>query len=391
VLLLATPITVGNLRTDHYTPNSPIPTRWFQENPALDLVCQDGSYYRVATDIWDPKQWHNRATLALIRPAHQLLYGCFGTRNAMRPIQHRGDLFGSRAVVEAREPSDTLPKMRMSSIRWFISDRRWEHPRLTLLGQFEDQGYTVYFHQVQNPMPRAFVPPEVLYAPGRTNVREMGNTPLVEPTELAQIDVGETSREHLAGRREKSGPGQVQITEYRNQRVELAVQMEEPGWVVLSDTFYPGWSASVSGEPAELFQANYLFRGVHVPAGEHTVVFSYFPSRLKVGLLSMAVSLTAAVAVAWFLVPRAPVPQTWGPEQDEEFPPLSRVRARLQRSVAGVKVSSARACPACGSRKVIMRGPFSRALLRAYQCQECRTRFQGVRLLGLRVSRYRPT
>lgn len=83
--------------------------------------------------------------------------------------------------------------------------------------------------------------------------------------------------------------------------------MEQPGWVVLSDTFYPGWHASVDGTPVEIYRANYLFRAVQVPAGEHTVVFSYFPLRLKLGLLSMGLCLLAAVTLAWCLKRFLPV------------------------------------------------------------------------------------
>ncbi|MBE9471546.1 MAG: YfhO family protein [Chloroflexi bacterium] len=65
--------------------------------------------------------------------------------------------------------------------------------------------------------------------------------------------------------------------------------MDTPGYLVLTDTWYPGWQATVDGKPAEVLQANYAFRAVYLAAGEHTVEMVYHPTSVLVG---EAVSLT---------------------------------------------------------------------------------------------------
>lgn len=60
---------------------------------------------------------------------------------------------------------------------------------------------------------------------------------------------------------------------------------------------YPGWRVHVDGEEAELSHADYLFRGVWVPQGTHTVNFLYQPRSFWLGA---AVSLPAWV-LALFL------------------------------------------------------------------------------------------
>lgn len=66
--------------------------------------------------------------------------------------------------------------------------------------------------------------------------------------------------------------------------VTIPVSLSQPGWVVLSDTYYPGWVAYVDRQPTPLLRANYAFRAVAVDAGEHTVTFSYQPRSFTVGL-----------------------------------------------------------------------------------------------------------
>jgi hypothetical protein len=65
--------------------------------------------------------------------------------------------------------------------------------------------------------------------------------------------------------------------------VEIEATLERPGVVVLADSFYPGWRASVDGTPAPILATNHLFRGVPAPAGTHRVRFEYLPRSVVFG------------------------------------------------------------------------------------------------------------
>lgn len=60
-------------------------------------------------------------------------------------------------------------------------------------------------------------------------------------------------------------------------RLEIHLSAMSPGWLVLSDVWYPGWRAQVDGEQVQLLRANYLFRALRVPVGEHRIVLAYQP------------------------------------------------------------------------------------------------------------------
>ncbi|MBU0511620.1 MAG: YfhO family protein [Chloroflexi bacterium] len=87
------------------------------------------------------------------------------------------------------------------------------------------------------------------------------------------------------------------VAEHPN-KIILRVAADSPGWMVLSDVWYPGWRAWVDGEPVSVLRANYLFRAVEVPAGPHEVVFAYRPVWFYAGL---AVSLLAWLGLAWYV------------------------------------------------------------------------------------------
>jgi len=65
---------------------------------------------------------------------------------------------------------------------------------------------------------------------------------------------------------------------------ELDVTAAAPGWLCVADAFYPGWTASVNGAPAEIVPAFLALRAVRVPAGSSRVVFRYEPQSALIGL-----------------------------------------------------------------------------------------------------------
>jgi hypothetical protein len=76
-----------------------------------------------------------------------------------------------------------------------------------------------------------------------------------------------------------------EIVSESNNRVGLHVRTKENAFLVLSDTYFPGWKAYLDGNPVKIFRANYNFRAVSVPPGKHEVKFVYHPVSIKLGLV----------------------------------------------------------------------------------------------------------
>jgi uncharacterized membrane protein YfhO len=74
----------------------------------------------------------------------------------------------------------------------------------------------------------------------------------------------------------------------------LEVETSHPGYLVLADAWYPGWTATIDGDAADVLPVDVAFRGVVLPRpGKHRVEFRYFPPGLIVGLT--ITSATAAI------------------------------------------------------------------------------------------------
>jgi hypothetical protein len=88
------------------------------------------------------------------------------------------------------------------------------------------------------------------------------------------------------------------IRRYGSSRVEIDARPTKLALLMFNDLNYPGWTATVDGRPAAIVSADFLFRGVVLSPGQHTVVFSYEPASIRVGLIvSISATLIAMAAV----------------------------------------------------------------------------------------------
>ena len=86
-----------------------------------------------------------------------------------------------------------------------------------------------------------------------------------------------------------------EIEEYTDTRVALTVETDAPGYLVLTDAYYPGWVATVNGSETPIQRADVMFRAVSIPAGTSAVVFEYRPSWLTPALMVGGVAWLVAL------------------------------------------------------------------------------------------------
>lgn len=97
--------------------------------------------------------------------------------------------------------------------------------------------------------------------------------------------------------------GQVDILAYSDTGVSLSVSAPQAAYLILSDAWYPGWRATVNGDPTPIQRANLVFRALPVPAGDSSVIFSFEPrlwrAALYIGCALWLITLVAALKPAW--------------------------------------------------------------------------------------------
>lgn len=76
----------------------------------------------------------------------------------------------------------------------------------------------------------------------------------------------------------------------------VEADLQSPGYVVVLDTFDPGWRALVNGREAPLLRANLAFRAVALPSGRHRIEMDYRPRSLRLGLMISVLTGTGLLA-----------------------------------------------------------------------------------------------
>jgi Bacterial membrane protein YfhO len=138
--------------------------------------------------------------------------------------------------------------------------------------------------------PRAFVVPRARVAPSLgTALSEMVHRPFQPAQEVILAD--DTGAQTSVVAADRGGQGQATVTRYEADSVHIHTTESADAWLVLSDTYYPGWVAFVDGQPATVMRGDVLFRVVGVPAGEHDVEFRFEPASVRFGLAISVVSL----------------------------------------------------------------------------------------------------
>ncbi len=127
--------------------------------------------------------------------------------------------------------------------------------------------------------PRAFVVHRARIAPDPDEALAIMQQPDFDPAAevlLAEGDPMQSERSHSP----------AHLVEYAPERVRLDVNLNAPGYLVLTDTYYPGWTATVDGQPVPILRADLYFRAVPVPAGAHQIAFEYQPTLIRAALLA---------------------------------------------------------------------------------------------------------
>lgn len=70
----------------------------------------------------------------------------------------------------------------------------------------------------------------------------------------------------------------IKLDSYRPNRLEYTTKANSDQLAIFSEVYYqPGWQATIDGKPAPHFRADWILRGMVIPAGEHKVVFEFKP------------------------------------------------------------------------------------------------------------------
>jgi hypothetical protein len=149
----------------------------------------------------------------------------------------------------------------------------------------------IRLYEVPDPLPRAYVAEGWETSAGPADALRRALQPDWTARRVVLEDVPMSAP--AAGRAE----GRIVATTWEPERVRLIARTSEPAVLVLLDRWYPGWKATVNGEPTRLLRANGVFRAVEIPAGQADVEFVYAPASLVIGGWMSVLGITTCIFV----------------------------------------------------------------------------------------------
>lgn len=172
----------------------------------------------------------------------------------------------------------------------------WEKFELAFEG---DPELNVYRNRAA--LPRAQVVYQAIAVSDHEQAWEAIHTADFDPAQAVVIEI-----EGEGGQRDSDrAPTPVEWRSEGPNRIRVTAELAVPGYLVISQTWYPGWQARLeTGERLPVLRANYAFQAVPLPPGRHEVTLTFWPrwwwAGLVVSLITM-VGISAAIFYSGFL------------------------------------------------------------------------------------------
>lgn len=282
---------LGDLYLAHVHLNPTCKTGFYQfADPVLRPVLQDRSLFRVYVDeaSFYPSLLHNSSV-----EERQMIAQAFKASNS--------------GILQNLHYVDGKTGMELQ-YQWVIGEillRPWPE-RINLL-QWANAKYIVsasnldaqpgvmeyvtrvkpHLFQIKNHLPRAWLVGEI-YPSGRWTLKDYSKRSF-------DARASAVGPEEIAAFYKKRYYQDVDHIAYdRPHRIRIEMAAVQPGVLVLAESFYPGWRATVNGKPKNIVRLNYLFQGVEVDAGRQSIIFEYRPPFFR---LYAVVSLAAIIVL----------------------------------------------------------------------------------------------
>jgi hypothetical protein len=157
-------------------------------------------------------------------------------------------------------------------------------------------------YESTNAFPRVWSVHRVMSLASENQVRPVMDDPGFDLRHTAFF-VGETPK--LS---ECAGEDRTSVVRSDFNNVVMQADLRCRGMVVLSDNYYPGWTATVDGQPARIWEAYTAIRGVEVEPGPHRIEMHYRPLTVQLGASMLLLSVIGLAGLAWWEGKRASAP-----------------------------------------------------------------------------------
>jgi len=175
---------------------------------------------------------------------------------------------------------------------WLAPSRSWSRV-------FEDRGVEVLKND--RALPRAWLVGQAQAVDGETAlhmIRGEGNASF-DPRETVLLEVRPDELPQLPGGKIAQDSGATLI-EYQPTHLSIETNASTNSVLVISEIFYPGWKATIDGQPARIMLADFLLRAISLPPGHHKIEMHYTPTAAYTGAAISIAALALLALIAFY-------------------------------------------------------------------------------------------
>lgn len=253
--------------------------------PSIQFLKQDQSLFRITTydRVGGPEE-------KILNMNAGMLYGIADIRgyDSIIPRQY-AELMGLLApqnqlldnrIAPFYDPDPlSSPLVNLLNVKYVLTQRPLPNAGFSLVYDGEIQIY-----RNDHVLPRAFMVPQArVITDSRALLEEMKT---FDPTREVLIDRPPALESIEVRSRPDCSYAPIQVEKYAGSEVILSSNQTCSGWLVLSDSYFPGWIAQIDDVDTSLYRADHNFRAVYVPTGTHAIRFKYSPLSLRVGAVA---------------------------------------------------------------------------------------------------------
>jgi len=148
-------------------------------------------------------------------------------------------------------------------------------------------------------MPRAFIVHDAKTIQGRDAIFKELSGAEFNPLKYVILEEPSGFSRNISSENYQQEPSPT-ILEYSPNRVTIKATLQDDGYLVLGDAYYPGWNAYIDGKKSTVLKTNYVMRSVFLGKGEHIVKFVYEPKSFTIGMIITLASMVILIPVSIF-------------------------------------------------------------------------------------------
>ncbi|MEM7204625.1 MAG: YfhO family protein [Planctomycetota bacterium] len=192
------------------------------------------------------------------------------------------------------------PYLDLLGVRYVLSTTELKHAGSPVGPQWSGPSGEVFIYERQNALPRAFTVPRLDVLPNDDAVIEALVAPEFAPRQAALITQADAAElVDPAPRAPEASNRAVRFVRDVPNEIVLDVAEGPAAYLILTDTYMSGWTATVGGQAAHMRRVNLFMRGVYIPAGTTKIEFRYQTPRLLAGTAVTGLAMIALFALIW--------------------------------------------------------------------------------------------